>query len=171
MAVAKKLRGNLTTPELELAIADNFDLRKNVIVANLTNAHGKFEGLHEIDVGLLRPTDYFVEFECKLTKSDLMKDFHKEHSHRHELVREMYYVMPMNVVSTAMRVVPEHCGIIGVRRNEKLEPVIEIIRETTVNPDARKWTIEERLQLLRLGNMRVWKAKRDLVKLRRELGR
>lgn len=167
MAVAKKLRGTLTTPELEIAITNGFDRRKNLLVPNVQAGMG----LYECDLLLLRPTDYAVEFELKLTKSDLMKDFNKDHTHEHELIKEVYFVMPMNVVSTGVRVVPENYGIIGVRRNEKLEPVMEIIRPTIENPKARKWTLEERLQLLRLLNMRYWNLSEKLIKLRRETGR
>ncbi len=167
MAVAKKLRGSITTPEIEVAIMEGFDLRKNIIVPNIQSGLG----LHECDVLLLRPTGYGVEFEIKLTKSDLMKDFKKEHHHESELIKEVYYAVPMNLVSTCLRVLDPRYGVIGIRRDGDMNPVMEIVRETTHNQSARKWTDAEAFKLAKLGAMRLCKIKKELIKIRRETGK
>lgn len=163
MAVAKELKGHITTPEIEVAIMEAFDLRKNLIVPNIQAGMG----LHECDVLLLRPTDYAVEFEIKLTKSDLMKDFHKDHHHESELIKEVYYAVPMNIVSACMGVLPKNFGIMGIKRGPNMEPVAEVIRPAVPDQNARKWTVEERLQLGRLGTMRICKLKKEIIKLKR----
>lgn len=166
MAVAKVLKGNLTTPELELAVMDAYDIRKNTIIANVQSGMG----VKECDLLMLRPTGYATEFELKLTKGDLMKDFNKTDGHVSELIKETFFVMPMNVVSTAIQVLPKNFGVIGVKRDKDFNPVMEQIRDAQSNPNARKWTDEERMQFLRLGCMRLYKLKKDLVKCRRASG-
>jgi len=166
MAVAKKLKGHITTPEIEVAIAEMFDLRKNIIVPNIQAGMG----LHECDVLMYRPTGYGVEFEIKLTKSDLMKDFKKDHHHESDLIKEVYYAVPANLVSTCLQVLPKTFGIIAVRRGADMELVSEIVRPSVENTDARKWTPEEAFKLAKLGTMRWPKLKRELNTLRRKTG-
>lgn len=163
MAIAKELRGNMTTPELEVAIMEGFDLRKNLIVPNIQAGMG----LHECDLLMCRVTGYGVEFECKLTKSDLAKDFKKDHAHESELIKETYYVVPKDLVSECMRVLPKRFGIIMVFRNASLDPEMKIIREAGYNENARKWTDEERFKLARLGTMRICKLKKEWIKCKR----
>jgi hypothetical protein len=166
MAVAKKLKGHITTPEIEVAIAEMFDLRKNIIVPNIQAGMQ----LHECDVLMYRPTGYGVEFEIKLTKSDLMKDFSKDHHHESELIKEVYYAVPANIVSVCLQVLPKTFGIIVARRGADMEIVTEIVRPSIENADARKWTAEEAFKLAKLGNMRWPKLKRELNTLRRKTG-
>jgi hypothetical protein len=163
MAVAKNLKGHITTPEIEVAIMEAFDMRKNLIVPNVQSGMG----LHECDVLMSRPTGYGVEFEIKLTKSDLMKDFKKEHHHESELIKEVYYAVPVNLVSTCIRVLPKEYGILGIRRNAELIPVAEVVRKSEERAGARKWTDEERFNLARLGTMRLLKLKKEIIKLKR----
>lgn len=146
---------------------ESWDARKNVIVCNIQ----KGMDIYECDVLLLRPTGYGVEFEIKLTRSDLMKDFKKEHEHDHELVKEVYFTVPMDLVSVALKEVPIKYGVIGVRRDKEMNPVTEIVRESQINPAARQWTDSERMQLLRLGNMRALKLKKELITCRRNTGK
>ena len=163
MAVAKELRGHITTPEMDLAVMDAFDYRKNLIVPNVTSGLG----LHECDLLMCRPTMYGVEFELKLTKSDLMKDFKKDHKHESELIKEVYYVVPAEITAVTLQVVPKEYGVIMVKRDKDLKPVATVMREATIRPGARKWTDEERFQLARLGTHRIHKLKRDWINCKR----
>jgi hypothetical protein len=58
--------------------------------------------------------------------------------------------------------VPEHAGIIVVYQANRLRT--RIIRGAKQNMSARKFTAEEKMQLLRLGAMRYWTiVKKDVV--------
>jgi hypothetical protein len=149
---------SLKAAEMEVAIADRFDLRKNILVPNIQAGMG----LHEVDVLMLRPTGYATEFEIKISKGDLMKDFKKDHHHASNMINEMYYAVPMNLVRHTMRVIPKEMGIVGVLRTPQGFKT-DIIREAVPNKDARKWTDAERMQLLRLAYIRSWQYRKKLM--------
>ena len=156
---------NITAIEIEYALSEKFDKRKNILVPNIQEGMG----LHECDVLMLRPTGYATEFEIKITKSDLAKDKKKDHGHKSDMIKEMYYAVPYTILSYALGVLNKNYGVIAVRYVNG-EPQVEIKREPTLNPEARKWTDEERFNLARLGAMRIWKLKKTVIDLTQKKG-
>lgn len=152
----------VTAQEIELAVAKRLDNRKNIFTARIQ----KGLDFHEMDLVMLRPTGYATEFEIKITKSDLMKDKKKEHGHKSDRIKEFFYAIPRELISVVISKFPKECGIIGVTRMPDFSLSAEVIREATPNPNARKWTEEERLKLLRLAYMRVWKLLEENIKLK-----
>lgn len=159
----KVLPKGISAVEIEIALADFLDYRKNIIVPRVERG----AGLHECDLIMLRPTGYATEYEIKISKGDLMKDFKKEHGHQNELIKEMYYAVPMNLVSDTLSVIDRKYGVIGILRKGDGSLEAKEIRPA-VHQKARKWTDEEAYQLMRLNAMRLWRQKAENVKLLRE---
>lgn len=159
----KVLPKGISAVEIEVALMEFLDYRKNIIVPRVERG----AGLHECDLIMLRPTGYATEYEIKISKGDLMKDFKKEHTHENLKIKEFYYTVPMNLVSTALSVIPKTAGLIGVLRAGDGALTCKEIRPA-VHQKARKWTDEETFQLVRLLGMRVYKLKKDNIALLRE---
>lgn len=60
---------NISLLEMEIAIAELFDIRKNIIVPNLSWEFG----IHECDLFIFRDSRYCIVVEIKRSKQDLKK--------------------------------------------------------------------------------------------------
>lgn len=119
---------------------------------------------HECDVLALSSSNYAHEIEIKISVSDLKADFKKHHQHisRDNKIKCLWYAAPIEMQAAMEQFVPEHAGIIVVYQANRLRT--KIIRRAKQNMSARKFTIEERMQLLRLGAMRYWTiVKKDVA--------
>lgn len=163
----KRLPRGISAVEIEVCLAEFLDFRKNIIVPRVERG----ASIHECDLLMLRPTLYATEFEIKITRSDLAKDLHKLHTHESDKVKEFYYALPMELVSTALATVPKSAGIIGVVRKGDTTLECKEVRPAVHNKNARKWTEAEQYQLARLGCMRWPKLKKENIALLRERGR
>lgn len=163
MPTKRSNEAKIQAQDIEIALMERFDYRKNLMVPNVQAGMG----LHECDLLMLRPTGYATEFEIKISLSDLRKDKKKDHGHDSDLIKDIYYAVPDFLVSETMRTAPKEYGVVWVKRVSLTEFSAEIKREPASRPDARKWTDEERLQLARLGTMRILKLKKENQKLKR----
>lgn len=161
----KKNTSKITTLEMELALMTHFKYRQNVIIPNISWGLQ----LHECDLLVVRKSLHMVEVEIKVTKSDLMNDFKKKHSHldKYNRIREFYYAMPRCVFdSIDKKVLPIHAGIIVCDRIKdgkgriKVKPTV--IKPPKINTSARKLTEKEYLKVLRLGAYRIYTLKSKL---------
>lgn len=159
---------NLSLYEIELAIVkhDQFNIRKNIVVCNIS------WGLinHEADMLIMSKSGYLTEIEIKRSLSDLKADFKKKHDHSCELIKYLYYAVPIDLVGKCKDLLILNkrpvSGIIGYHEDGSLEffKVYEVLRlGAGINWKARKLFIEEQLQLARLGAMRVWGLKKKIV--------
>lgn len=156
----------ITTIEIELAVAQYFNFRQNVIVPNVSWGFG----LHECDLFLIKKSGVAVEIEIKISKSDLLKDFEKRHKHidRYNRITEFYYAMPEELYEKCKDLIPENAGIItcwrwtDYKKRDRVSARRE--REPKRIKGARKLTIEEKFKIARLGTMRIWSLKDKLIK-------
>ena len=158
----------LTTPEIEVAIAKYFGIRKHIIVPNLS--WGFFN--HELDLFLIRKSGYGFEVEIKRSKSDLLADFNKGHNHmdRKNRIVQLYYAFPAELLPKIEEYVPLDCGIIIVERyewNDKYYNRASIHREAKRRKNVKPLTKEEQFKIARLGTLRIWSLKEKLNKLKR----
>ena len=88
----KPTKPKITTAEMEVAIAKYFGIRTHIVVPNVS--WGFFN--HECDLFLIRKSGYGFEVEIKRSKSDMMADFKKKHSHgdRRNRIVQLYYAFP-----------------------------------------------------------------------------
>lgn len=148
---------------MEVAIARMFDVRKNIIVPNIS--HG-LNGMHECDLFLIKKSGVAVEIEIKISKSDLLADFKKEHQHidiQHRIA-EFYYAMPRELYEKCIDLIPASAGIIVCERNSYKNVVAHILKQAKKIKGYRTLTLEEQFKVARLGCMRIFKLKEKLLK-------
>ena len=150
----------ISTIEIEVAIAELFDVRKHIIVPNISWG----AAIHEMDMALINKTGFLKEIEIKISKSDFMKDFEKSHHHvdRFHRISQFYYAMPLYLYEKIKELIPEDAGIITCN-SIGFHVRATILRQATKIKDSRKLTIEEQLNIARLGTMRIFKLKREII--------
>lgn len=146
-----------TLNEIECALADFFDIRKNIIVCNVS--WGFLE--HEADILVLSKTGYLTEIEIKRSLQDFKADFKKKKSF--DKIKSFYFCIPESILEKCLELIRENNdysnvvnGIITYNESLKLSINKRKIWGRTVKP----LFIEEQLQIARLGAMRVWKLKK-----------
>ena len=99
----------MTTPELEKAVVRLLNPRLNAIVPNVSWGLGL---RHECDLLVLDARNRFTEIELKVSKADLKRDFQKPHGHSSDFISRLVYAVPLELLETAIELVPKQHGII-----------------------------------------------------------
>lgn len=154
----------ITTIEMELAIANKFGVRTNIIVPNISWG---LRGMHECDVFIIKNTGYCIEVEIKRSKSDLLADFKKGHHHIDSRIKEFYYCLPESLMKTCEEHIPKGAGIITCKRYGNGVHA-KIYKEPQVRRDAVKLSNIEQFKVAKLGTMRIWSLKKKIIKLQDE---
>ena len=170
----------MKTIDIEIAVIKHFNPRLNIIVPNVSwgLSNKEYKSLHECDVLILSKTGYATEIEIKVSKSDLLNDAKKRHGHHHNLIRRLYYAVPIELRDVAIESISDKAGILVVENYQKTTWIhsnsftfpstrVITIREAKINTDAVKWTDEQRNQLMRLGTMRILGLKQKIQRLQR----
>lgn len=142
----------VNTTEIELAIANHFCYRSNIIVPNV------FWGMglnYEADIVVLRPSGLAVEIEIKISKAGIKADLKKAVQHNSRLFKELWFAVPMEL-STDLNI-PAHAGILAVTKS-----FVKRVRLPKRRSDAIVWDNTRRQKLLELGVMRIWGLKENL---------
>lgn len=159
-----------TADEIEIAVAHHFGVRQNIIVPNVSWGFGYLG--HECDLLILSGSGYLTEIEIKVSKSDLKKDLEKQHNHKSDLIKSLYFAIPIDLLNYAIEVLPFEYGIITV---EEMSPgnnpfnKAEIKRVSKIRNKFRKIGDNEAMQLTRLGCMRIFSLKSKIVDLRKRV--
>ena len=143
-----------TTIDLEIAVADYFGIRQNLIVPNISWGMG----IHECDLLIVTGSGFAYEIEIKISKSDLIKDKLKYHKHFSEKIKKLYFAIPKKL-EPFIEHIPDLSGIIIVDNNGNCK----ITREAKTKGNY-KFSEKERLRVARLGTMRIWGLKRKIAK-------
>lgn len=155
----------LTIEEIELLIIslDKFNIRKNIVVPNVSWGFLN----HEADILVLSKSGYLTEIEIKRSLSDLKADFKKKHDHSDERIKSFFYCVPESLFQQTIDlcILNERSinGVITYTDDNKIKinyyPLYYGKRST-----GRKLFLEEQLQIARLGSMRVWRMQDKYVK-------
>jgi len=147
-----------TCTEIEIAIAKHFGFVKNHIVPNISYGLN----IHECDMFIVSKSNYVTEVEIKISKADLKKDKTKSHGHEDERIKYFYYAIPEKIIPVefALANIPDRAGLIVVNARG----LCTTKREATVRKGAKKLTDAEVYQVMRLGCMRQWTLKSNIVK-------
>lgn len=148
----------VTAQDIEIAVAAHFDYRRNLIVPNV---HWGLGLPYEADLVVLRPSNWAIEVEIKVSGSDIRADLKKLRQHDSALFRELYFAVPEALVEHPA--IPEHAGILSFSRTEDGHPRLKVLRVPKRRPGARKWNQQTRETLYRLAAMRTWTLKRHLA--------
>lgn len=156
-----KLSRDIKTLDMEVALMEFFDVRKNIIVPNVSYGLR----LHECDLLKVSKAGYATEVEIKVSRADLRKDFEKKHTHKNKKIKNFFYAVPKHLEAYALELIPEHAGLYVVNTNRNgTKIVVEEVRASEANKDARKLTDNEINKLLKLGCMRIVSLKKKLLK-------
>lgn len=149
-----------TAQQIEIAIANHFNYRQNLIVPNVS--WGLFKH-HEADLIILSKANWCTEVEIKVSAADIKKDLSKRHNHREHNIKSLWFAVPEELKDNPL--IPSHAGILYVSRylwRSKTRYSVRTQRLPTPDKKAVKFTEEERNKLLRLGCLRVWGLKEKL---------
>lgn len=165
--VSKPKIKQITTIEMEVAIAKYFGIRQHIIVPNISWGFG----MHECDLFIITKAGCAIEVEIKKTKSDFLADFKKGHNHvdRQNRITEFYYAMPEDLYEKCKDLIPIGAGVITCYRWTDYKKRQRIDAHTKIKAarikGARKLTPEEQLRIARLGTMRIWSLKDKIIKI------
>lgn len=150
----------ITAQQIEIAVAKHFGYRQNLIVPNV------YWGLglnYEADLVVLRPSDWAIEVEIKVSAADIKADLKKWRQHDSNLFRDLYFAVPELLADNAN--IPEHAGILSVDWDHRRPGFLKVkkLRNPTPRKTAIKWKPETRRKLCELAAMRIWSLKEHLA--------
>jgi len=172
MAVVKAGKSTkLKTIEMELALAEHFDKRHNLIVPNISWGMMSFgEDFPQCDLLLITRNEYAYQIEIKTSKADLIADRKKRHQHLNGKIRKLYFAIP-DYLKNCEQYIPKHAGIIIVSSFVNQDGYLpagatgcHVVREAEVKSEY-KFTDKEKFNVARLGALRSWRLKENLLKL------
>lgn len=156
-----------TSDEIEIAVANHFGVRQNIIVPNVSWGFGYLG--HECDLLVLSGSGYLTEIEIKVSKSDLKRDLQKSHNHKSDLIKSLYFAVPIELLEYAIEILPSEYGIITIEviseGNNSFNKA-SIKRVSKIRNKYRKISDNEAMQLTRLGCMRIFTLKSKIIGLR-----
>lgn len=150
---------------MELAVVRLLDYRRQIIVPNVSWGLGLS---HECDLLCLTPSEYLVEYEIKISKSDFLRDFKKWHGHKSKIVSALVYVVPENLLDLAVSTLEPEIGVVvvGWVENKFYDDggyyEASWVRRAKKRKFAEKAPKTTQWKLLQLGVMRIWDLKRKL---------
>lgn len=155
---------NLSIHEIELATAQAFGIRNNIIVPNVSWG---FFATHEADLVIINKTGYMTEVEIKRSWQDFLNDFKKHTTHDEGKVMWKYFAVPQSLCEKAWQYLCDngHRDWGVIQYFESGGARIEYHPDNKGCSDYRKKLfLEEKLAIARLGCMRIWSLKEKLNK-------
>jgi len=152
----------ITTLEMEIVLSGFLNYNRNLIIPNVSWSFFN----HELDLCVLSPAGYCTEIEIKVDKYDLIKDKEKPHGHRHYRIKYLYFAIPDYLVEHIEHI-PERAGIIVVKRHKTFKWLFcKKLRNPIPNNSNYKFSESERVELMRLLCLRIWRLKKKLGELK-----
>lgn len=157
-----------TLYEIEVALAktDKFNYIRNVVAFNVNGWSDKLPIWHECDMLVLSKSGYLTEIEIKRSWSDFLADFKKKHKHESEgIIKNFYYAVPCSIHEKVVEYIKDNnidCnGVFFYTERLNIGTAYSKNRKNKF----RKLTMEEQLQVARLGAMRAIRLKEKIIKL------
>lgn len=157
-----------TITQIELALAQYFNYRANLIVPKVS------WGLltHEADLLIMNKTGYLTEVEIKRSWADFLADFRKNHTHDDPKISWFYYAVPESIADKCSAKLAEidpdgKWGLISYftdRLGECWPNIVKYPSNCTKHNPSKKLSLEEQFKLARLGAMRTWSLKNNIIK-------
>lgn len=153
----------MNAKEVEIAVANYFGTRQNLIIPNVSWG---FSGLYyEADLVVVTKAGYAKEIEIKVSRADLIKDKEKRHNHDCRKFKELYFAIPKKLLKDIEHI-PERAGILVCEKVEyKSEYYYRAHLERVAKANGgEKLTLTDKYELARLGTLRIWNLKKKLLK-------
>lgn len=148
----------MDTCDIEMAVVRHLGTQRHVIVPNVYSGIGL---LYEADLVALRRSNYAVEIEIKTSAADIKADLGKRKWLYGKWPKnrfcEFWFAVPESL--SLHPLIPEHAGVYSVSQNEGGNHVVRVAKKPERNRKARRFTLEERQQLIYLGFRRLWDLK------------
>jgi len=156
----------MKTRDIEVAVANHFGYRRNLIVPRVSWGLD----LHECDMLILSNAGYASEVEIKVSKSDLLRDSDKSHRHNSNKVKALWFAVPESLGEFALTNTALDVGVFVVCENSYRGKTrrCKILRPAKLRVNSRKFTEGERHQLARLGLMRYWSIRSEAFDTEKE---
>ena len=145
--------------DVELAVVDLFDERKQLIIPNVSFGFGIN---YEADLMITNGSGYLYEVEIKVSKSDMRADLKKAVQHNCSYVKRLYFAFPEKLLEYAKEILSDDVGLIAVYLRENNCPKAVIKRKPKDRKDAQKMDLRKQYELARLGALRIWNLKRQI---------
>ena len=142
---------DISTEEIEYCIANHFGVRTNLIIPNISWGFG----VHECDLIILSKAGYCTEIEIKISAADLKKDMLKNHNHKSNKIKYLYFAIP-SYLARYIEHIPLNAGIFIITSKHR----VFCIAKPLQNKTCRAITEHEQYELARLGALRIWSLKR-----------
>ena len=155
----------LSLYEIECALAESrkFDYIRNLVVFNVKGQSEVLPLHHECDMLVCSKAGYLTEVEIKRSWSDFIADFNKRHDHSSELIKYFYYAVPVALREKVNEYLQgkRKCGIITYTEDGWIDeyrfcPILSY----------KKIFLEQKLEMARLGCLRVIGLKQKITELR-----
>lgn len=108
-------------------LSKRFNYRRNTIVPNASYGIG----VHECDVLVANAIGYCTEIEIKRSRSDLLADFKKKHTHDSVKIKYLYFAIPEELYDGCWKDIPFNAGIITVARKRSGKGLTTQIRRSS----------------------------------------
>jgi len=145
--------------DIELAVVDLFDERKQLIIPNVSWGFGIN---YEADLMVTNGSGYLYEIEIKTSRSDMRADLKKAVQHNCRYVKRLYFAFPEKLLEYAGEILPDDVGLIAVYLRRDDSPKAIIKRKPKDRKDAQKMDLRKQYDLARLGALRIWNLKRQI---------
>lgn len=156
---------NLTIHQIELAIAQAFGVRNNIIVPNVSWG---FFATHEADLVIINKTGYMTEVEIKRSWQDFLHDFKKQTTHDEGKVSWKYFAVPQSLSERVWQYLCDNdrkdWGVIEYLEDGRAW-IVHLPDNIMDHIESKKLFLEEKLAIARLGCMRIWSLKEKLNKI------
>jgi len=144
----------MRTEEIENLIArEVFPVRRYIVVPRI--AWGLDGVDHECDLLAMSSSGVLQEIEIKISRSDLLAEKRKNHSHGSKTIRRLWFAVPAKMRDFALLHIPAEAGLISCSDDKQIYRKCEIVRRPRlrVGNKARPGMGEK---MARLGLLRYW---------------
>lgn len=159
----------LSTSDIELAVVKHLNVRRNLIVPNVSWAIPWMQG-READLLVVTPTRSLWEIEIKTNLPDVRRERKKTHRlSQDKRIARLYYAMPRSLVESALPIIAKWAGVLAI--HEEFHTV-KVHRPAAVARSEFKLSDKTLNRLRDLCMMRMWSLKRsvqDLCKVNESL--
>lgn len=153
----------MKTADIEIAVANYFRPRVNIVVPNVSWAFAHYE----MDLVVVTRSNFVYEVEIKVSKRDLMADKKKRHDHCCDKTKYLFFAIPEALLEFREHI-PEKAGIIVCSGYYGRITDTRLFRR----PKKRnhyELSQSEKFLLARLGYLRMWDLKSKVNRVKAAL--
>ena len=110
----KRKQEKLSAADIELIVTDSghgvFSCSKYLVVPRIRWAIDRID--HECDLLAMSKTGYLHEIEIKVSRSDLLADKRKNHTHASPIIKRLWFAVPVEMAAFARDNIPAAAGLV-----------------------------------------------------------